>query len=146
MRIMPSMTAHSNRSKFKTGNPSLRLNNVLFAKRHINTCTTTTAKNAPNCCAKSARQLFRLIIVIKEQSKPNIIVRIVTAHCSAGKSVSTSLCTNAATITAHTESTHSNNSIPQNKISDNQNLLSSNFVTFTANTCSKLKILLCHHP
>lgn len=138
------MAGHSNRSRFKTGNPSLRPSNVLFAKRHINTCTTTTAKKDPNCYARFARLLFRPIIVVKERLKLNITVRIVTAHCSAGKCVSTSLCTNAATITANTESTRSNNSIPQNKISENQNLHNSNSTTFTANTYSKPKILSCH--
>ena len=133
-------------SKFKTGNPFPRTNNAHSAKPLTNTCTTTTVKNAHNCFAKFACLFFKPTIVIKERLKPNITARIATAHCSAGKCVSTSLCTNAATITANTESAHSNNSTPQNKTSGNQNLHNSNLITFTANTCSKPKTLSCHHP
>ena len=138
------MAVRLNPLRFKTGNPSLKLNNALFATHRINICITTMANNDPNCSARSAHRLLKLIIVIKERLKPNITARIATARCSAGKPVSTSSSTNAATITAPTALTHSNNSTQQNKISDNQNLLSSNYVTFTANTCSKPKILLCH--
>ena len=141
MRIMPSMTAHSNRSKFKTGNPSLRPNNARSAKPLTYTCTTTTAKCAHRSVARFARQVLVPTIVIKERLKPNITALIATERCSAGKSVSTSLCTNAAMITAHTESTLSNSSTQQNKISDIQNLHNLNLTTFTANIYSKPKIL-----
>lgn len=136
------MTIHSSRSRFNTGNPSLRPNNAPFAMHHINICTTTTANNDPNCSARSVHQLLRPITVIKEQLKLNIIARIATALYSAGKSVSMSLCINAATITAHIESTLSNNSTLQNTLYDDQNLHNSNSVMFTANIYSKPKILL----
>jgi len=136
----PSMVVHSNQLKFKTGKPSLRANNARSAKPRINTCITTMAKNDPNCSARPAHQLLTPTIVIKEQLKLNIIVRIATVRYSAGKYVSTSLCTNVATITARTESTLSNNSTPQNALCDNQNLLNSNSVTFTANIYLKLRI------
>jgi hypothetical protein len=140
------MAVHSSQSRFKMGIPSLRANNVRSAMLLTDTCTTTTARHDHNSVVRSAHQTLTSTIVIKEQLKPNITVRIATAHCSAGKCVSTSLCTNAATITANTESTLLNNSIPQNKISDNQNLHNSNLITVTANTCSKPKTLSCHHP
>lgn len=134
------MAIRSNRSRFKTGNPSLRLNNAPSATPRTSTCTTTTGKNAHSCFVKFAHRPFRPIIVIKEPPKPNITVHIATERFTAGKSVWTSLCTNAATIIARIDSTRSNNSTPQKKISDNQNLHNSNSVTFTANTCSRLKI------
>ena len=133
------MLDHSNPSRSVTENPSRKPNNAHIAKHPIHTCTTTTAKNEPSCFARSARQLLTLIIVIKEQLRPNITVHIATARYSAGKSVSKSLYINAATTIVHIESTHSNNSISQNKISDNQNLLNSNSITFTVNIYSKLK-------
>ena len=133
------MLDHSSPSKSKTGNPSRKPNNARIVKRLIHTCTTTTARNARNYFAKSARQLLTLIIVIKERLRPNITVHIATARYSVGKSVSTSSCINAATTIARIESTHSNNSIPQNKISGNQNLLNSNSIIFTANIYSKPK-------
>ncbi len=140
------MTIHSNRSKFETGNPSLRANNARSAKRLTHICTTTTVKHAHNSAARSAHRLLTLTIVIKERLKLNIIVRIATARYSAGKSVSTSLCTNVVTIIACTESTLSNNSTPQNTLCDNQGLHNSNSVTFTANIYSRPRIsLLPHH-
>ena len=138
------MAVRSNPLRSNTGNQPLRPKSALFATHHINICITTTANNDPNCSAKSAHQLLRPIIVIKNRLKPNITARIATAHCSAGKPASTSSSTNAATITAPTVLTLSNNSTRQNKISDDQDYHNSNSVTFTANTCSKPKILLCH--
>ena len=138
------MTIHSSRSRFNAGNPSHRPNNAHSAKRPTHTCTTTTAKRDHNFVARSAHRTLTLTIVIKERLKPNITALIATERCSAGKSVSTSLCTNAAMITAHTESTLSNNSTPQNKISDNQNLHNSNSTIFTANIYSRPRISLSH--
>ena len=142
----PSMAVRSNQSKFKTENPSLRVNNVRSAQRLTHTCTTTTVKHARNSVARSARQNLTSTIVIKERLRLNIIVRIAAVRYSAGKSVSTSLCTNVATITAPTESTLSNNSTKQNTFSDDQNLLSLNSVTFTANIYSKPRISLSPRP
>ena len=139
------MLDHSSPSKSKTGNPSRKPNNAHIAKHPIHTCTTTTAKNEPSCFARSARQLLTLIIVIKEQLRPNITVHIATARYSAGKSALMSSCINAAMTIARIESTHSNILIPQNKISDNQNLLNSNSITFTANIYSKPKNLPYPH-
>ncbi len=144
MLIRPNLAGHSNPLKFETDTQSRKPNNAPLAKPHINICTTTTANNDPNCSARYAHLSFRRIIVIKEHSKPNIIVHIVTAHYSAGKCVSTSLCTNAATITVPIALKLSKNSTHQNKIYDSQNLLNLNSITFTVNTCSKPKILPCH--
>ena len=133
------MNVRLNPSRSKTENPSHKLNNALFATHRINICITTMGKKDPNCSARSAHQLLQPTIVIKEQLKPNTIVPIATAPYSAGEPVLMSLCTNAATTTAHIESMHSNNSTPQNKISGYRNLLNSKSITFTANTCSKPK-------
>jgi hypothetical protein len=139
------MAVRSSPSRFKTGNPSLRPNNARSAKPRTNTCTTTTARNVRSYAARSARRSFKPIIVIKERLKPNITARIATARYSAGKSASTSSFTNAATITARTALTRSNNSTRQNKIFDDQNLPNSNSATFTANIYSKPKISSSRH-
>ena len=86
MRIKPSMTIHLSRSKFNTGNPSLKANNAHSAKRLILICTTTTAKHAHRSVARSAHQNLAPTIVIKEQLKPTITVLIATEQCTAGKS------------------------------------------------------------
>ena len=135
------MADFSSRSRFKTGNPSHRPNNAHSAKPHTNTCTTTTARCVRSYAVKSARRHSTLIIVIKERRKPNIFVRIAMVRCSAGKSASTSLFTNAAMITVHIVLTHSTNSALRNNLCDERNLPSSNFVTFIASTYSKPKIL-----
>ena len=144
-RIKPNMAVPLNQSRFKTGNPSLRPNNVDSAKRLTYTCATTTAKCIHSSVVRSACRILTPTIVIKERLKPNITAHIATQRYSAGKFVSTSLCTNAAMITARTESTRSNNSTPQNKTSDDQNLHNSNSTTFTANIYSKPRILPSPH-
>ena len=102
-KLTKSITAvRSSQSRFKTENPSPKTNNAHSAKRPTHTCTTTTARRDHNFVAKSAHQTLTSTIVIKERLKPNITALIATERCSAGKSVSTSLCTNAAMITAHT--------------------------------------------
>ena len=133
------MVTRSNQSRFRTENQSLKQNNARFVKPHTNTCITTTAKHVLNCAAKSVRQLLVSTTVIKERLKPNIIVRIARARCSAGNPVSTSLCTNAAMIIARTVLTRSNNSALKNTSSGDQKLHNSNSATFTANTCTKPK-------
>lgn len=138
------MAVYSNQLKFKTGKPSLRANNARSAKPRINTCITTTVKNDPNYSARPAHQLLTLTIVIKERLKLNIIVRIATALYSAGKYVSTSLCTNVATINAYIESTLSKDSTLQSTLYDDQNLHNSNSVTFTANIYLKLRTSPSH--
>ena len=139
------MAIRSSQSRFKTGNPSPRPNNAHPARPRTNTCTTTMAKNDPNFSAKSARRPFKPTTVIKKRPRRNITVRIATAPYSAGKSASTSLSTNAVTITARTGLPRSSNSTRQNKISDDQNLPSSSSVTLTANIYSRPKTSLSPH-
>lgn len=138
------MAVHSSQSRFKTGIPSLRVNNARSAMLLTHTCTTTTAKHDHNSVVRSAHQILTSTIVIKERLKLNITAHIAAARCSAGKPRSTSSFTNVATITAPIVLMRLSNLTRRNKILENQNLPSSNFVTFTANICSKPKILLCH--
>lgn len=125
--------------------PSRKPNSAHSATPHTSTCTTTTGKNAHSCFVKFAHRLFRPTTVIKEPRKPNTIVRIARARSTAGKPVLTSLFTNAAMITVRTDSTRSKDSTPRNKICANHVYRSSNFATFTVNTCSRPEILLLPH-
>jgi hypothetical protein len=82
----------------------------------INISIATTVVKKPNCNVKSARRLFNQIIVLKERSNPNIFVPTANAPYSAGNHVAMSSFTNAAMITAITESTPLTNSTLQKKL------------------------------
>jgi hypothetical protein len=83
---------------------------------HTNIFIATTAVNKPSCNAKSAHQLFNPIIVLKNYSKPNTSVPTASAPYSAGNPVDMSSFTNAATITANTDSTLLANSTQPKKL------------------------------
>jgi len=97
----------------------------------------TTAVNKPNYSAQSARRPFKLTIVLKEHSNPNIFVPTVTAPYSAGNPIVMSSFTNAAMIIVHIGSMPLTNSIQRKKLYKKPNLLNSNSITFTANIYSK---------
>ena len=99
--IRPNTGVRLKPSRFKTGNPSHKPSNAQTVMRRINTCTTTTARNTPSCFAKSARGSSKLIIVLKEHSKPNTSVHIANRPCTDGRFFCTSLFTNAAMIIAN---------------------------------------------
>ena len=110
-----------------------------------NTCTAIMAKNNPNYSAKSARQPSKVTTVLENHLRQNTSARTVSVLYSVGKGIYTSLLTNAATITAHIESTLSKNSTRRNEHCLKQNLPNLNFATSTANTYSKPKNLNILH-
>lgn len=137
MLIKLNIIGHSSPSRPAARNQFRRRNPVRTATRHINTYTTTTAVNKPNCNARSVRQPFKPIIVLKDHLKPNTFVPTVSTLYSAGNLVATSLFTNAVTITVSIDSMQSTSSTRRKKLYKEQNLLNSNSITFTANIYSR---------
>ena len=139
MRIRHSADARSNRSRIAKANLSHRRRNAPSATRPTRSCTTTMAKNGPNCVVKSARQYSQPTIAGRLRSRPNISARIATTRSSAGKSGTMLSSTNVATTTVHTGSPRSTNSTRRKKTCETHAYRNLNSAIPTVNIFSKSK-------